>query len=313
MKKIIRNEKWAWQFRISRGLTTSIFSLSILCIHSISTSQAATVINLATPVGGQITDLVGYYTLNSVVSGTVADTSGLSPAYNGTLNSAAGTLPASAVGVNIAGTSGYGNGLSFSNPTFDTTTKQGNVLTAATTSSTPMDLAGTNFTLGMWIKMDSIESGVQQTAWLLDKKNGSGGGNGWAVSLTKKANDLWTVSILGNSGSAVTNDLTAFGDLQWHNIGISFDDTSDTVVFYIDGVAVTNHANTMTTVAASTAALMIGQRNTATAGLGTNFNMEMDDVFISNGLHTFAAVPEPSTIALIALAGGLAIFRRRKE
>ena len=267
----------------------------------------AATINLANPVSGQVTDFAVYYDFNQNSGTSVSDSSGLN--INGTINQAqADNAPSWATGVNLPGTSNYGNGLKFNNPDFDTVTKQGYVSTATTGATSPLNLSNTSFTIGMWLKMDSINSGVVQTGWLLDKKGGSLSNGGWALILSKTATDIWSLTLRLDNASAISTTFSTLNDLAWHHLGVSYDVDTNGASFYVDGQIIATQDNKLAGLTNNGIGLMVGQRNLTNANVGTAYNMEMDDLFVATSVYSFAAVPEPSAVTLVTPALGIAMF-----
>jgi hypothetical protein len=269
-------------------------------------------IDLSLPVGSQknpVANLALYYDFNNDSDSGIVDVSG--GGASGTLQQGQAAAPPTHVpGVDLPGTSGYGKGLYFANPTFSDATPQSYVMTGPSQSEAPLNLSHTSFTIGFWIKLASHKTGAIQAFWLLDKQLGAGStsATGWNVMIASDAMNDWRLT-LGLSGklysAAISRPFPNFSDGTWHHVGINFvyNPGSTSVSFWMDGTKTVPETYTDgfaagANVSNNTAPLWVGQRNLTNPHFGSPFDGTIDDLFIATSLYGFIPVggapPNPS-------------------
>lgn len=307
------------------------FILCVGMVCGLGAVQAAT-IDLAKPAGdpGNLASISGiYWRLDSTyVDDTftkTADSSG--NGYNGTLDQLNGAaLPSLVTGVNVSGASGYSNGLKV-----EGTGTLGNprvLLTLPAVNN--LDMEATDFTGGMWVKMDEIDTGNDQMIVLMDRGGmnthgyGPDGGH-WSFFLNKDTSDNWQFGFQTGNGSTYQNgyhnasfENLSLQDGAWHHIGFNLDYISSgnsTVTFWLDGVSIGSASFTVDIMKGSADIFVrrfgIGERTTSTY-YTSNFTGVFDDVFVTTGLHDFQAIPEPAALGLVILGAGYMIGKRRR-
>ncbi|HWL53538.1 MAG TPA: hypothetical protein VNQ90_13965 [Chthoniobacteraceae bacterium] len=299
------------------------------------TGTAAPLIDLSRPVDESLEIITGvYWSFDALsVDGAVVDEKTSGAKIDGTPAQGHGSAPSLVGGVNLAGTSGFGQALALRT---NATQKGGdgnprvvnNALPLAV-GENPLAMVATDFTGGLWIRFDSILSGATQSVVLMDRgmlgiaaSGGENGGN-WGFYLEKDTEDLWRVAFQTGDGTSTAaagtvyhDDFEAlpFGDGGWHHIGFSFlyggEEGGHQVQFWLDGtllntvggldVSITSGSTTRSGVRR----FWVGER--ATTGYWSVFDGDMDDLFVTHGQYGFQPIPEPSGMAL--LAGGLALL-----
>lgn len=169
--------------------------------------------------------------------------------------------------------------------------------------------------------------GAFQTIMIMDRggfNTTAGAGTGhYTLFLNKSTTENWQLGFQSGDGSSNSTFNTTFQnwDLQdgaWHHLGFNFayNPTGDNGVdLWLDGsvvgtgtvsVDITSGANDNTTKRFSA-----GERATST--FLSKFDGSMDDVFVTTGLHSFQAIPEPGVVSLLLLGGGLLMMRSRRR
>ncbi len=306
--------------------------LPLACGLVLAASTNAAVIDLAKPVSESLDTITGiYWKVDSIYdTNRTADASGNN--YNGYLEAGVNS-PAPSVltpGVNLPGTTGYGSAIRLTTNVASPAESDRNSRIYYNTPSvgSRLNLQATDFTAGAWLNFSSLQTGTQ-LVMVMDRgarnlnPNGSGGphGGGWSFFLEKNASGNWRIGFTARDNTASTTVYNgAYSDLgidlgEWIHIGITFDynaESDNTVNFFINGAS----AGTASIARDITAGLTlnglrfsVGERAQST--YTSTFDGAMDDIFVTEGLHSFQAVPEPGSVALV-LAAGVGVLALRK-
>ena len=302
--------------------------LTLALMAAIASSQAA-VISLATPVSNSLTPSAIYWDYNSSSGSVVSDGSG--NGYGGTLtvgldNSTPVNTPTLATGVDLAGTSGYGQAVSVvgknNNPAY-TSNMNPSVRYGPGAAAAYAMSGGVSFTGGTWVNMNIGASTVPVDTNLNMYLMGSGQtyatSSHWGLVLARTSGGAWSLGLSVGSGAAQSSVFTsiAMGDVldsTWHHVGFNYNGTTNEVTLWIDGVSIAT--NSLTNGIGAPANLTdrtfrVGER-VESSFEELSFTGKFDDTFVTSGIHTFTAVPEPSITALMMGVAVLlaASFRR---
>ncbi|SHI42974.1 PEP-CTERM protein-sorting domain-containing protein [Rubritalea squalenifaciens DSM 18772] len=164
-------------------------------------------------------------------------------------------------------------------------------------------------TLSFWVMAAEGDTG-DTNATLISLGSGAGGGTRFDVRLDGENLRLEVQS----GGSTTASDIV---DGSWHHVAIVVNNSTSTVNdvdYYIDGSFVGSFANAQS-INTGTGPLRMGDSYQDT---GRDFKGGLDDVRLydealtSGQIAALAAVPEPSSTALIGLTGLGFLLRRRR-
>lgn len=280
-------------------------------------SAKATVIDLLSPVTSTLTPGILYYNFDATLPNGYTVTNGATTGstYDGNLTPASFT-PAPSLSASM---SGFGNAASFlGGPKTNSSVRNQyvNIL-----NSSALNFASTSFTLGTWINLDLdslLPVDSSQRIVIFDKgsvdysSGADAGGFSFYLDRVTGTTNTWQLKLQTRGGQNIRESIASIAaDLgvteQWLHLGVSFDATSNSVVFWLNGAVLANDTGAVTAIASTTRGAMIGERTVS--GYQSVFSGQLDDFFITSGVHTFA-IPEPSTIMALLLAGVLAVLLR---
>ncbi len=153
-----------------------------------------------------------------------------------------------------------------------------------------IDMHDKSFTAGVWIKLDKINSGEVQTIRLLHRGQAE---SVWSLDLRKGEDDLWKLASNMSGFQTAFNSTAqsdALNDGQWHHLAFSFrkEDSSGTVVFWIDGVQIGDEVTSegrLPETQPKDRIFTLGESNTGS--FPTGFEGALDDLFVTSGVYTF--------------------------
>lgn len=316
-----------------KRLLTSFSSVAVCALLGISVLPAdAAVIDLSKPVDESITPTGVYWKFDEGAAGASTP---VATDHSG--NGYAGTLTASATGATPVYAAGkFGNGVHIQQTSgatpgnLDPSVYWSNSASGATAPGLDFAAAGA-FTAGLWLKLDDYKRGLNQTIYLMERGSsvfvnhtpGATQRNFFSFQLNKWAADNWTLTLLLGDGVNPSVSVgmgsgisfTQPNDLEWHHFAFSLESTDEgsVVRFYVDGEllgmqTVDFTLNPLDPTKGSERHLRVGERN-ASQYLSA-FDGVIDDVFITQGAHTFA-IPEPSAALLVPLVGVGLLFARK--
>lgn len=291
-------------------------------VFCMGTIQAAPFIDLSNPVSNSVGTITGiYWTNNSITTAspnnTTMDSSG--NGYAGLLLVNGGTSISSTTGVNLAGTSGYSNGIRLA--TNATAPGSGNPeLLVNLPTPNNLGMVATDFTGGAWLNFDSILSSAQTITVMNRGPWNSASTGSWGLNLLKDVDGNWQMAFQVGDGISKETEFMAIPSIatgEWHHFGFSYDYVNggdNIVTFWMDGVnkGTANFSIDIETgITTNARRFTVGERGTT--AYTSVFNGVVDDVFVTTGLYDFQAVPEPGTYAMIALAAGLLVVSRLQK
>lgn len=320
--------------------------LACVSLAGVSVLGNAAIIDLSRPVDESISPNGIYWTYDSA-SGvapdqTTPDSSG--NGYTGSLvvglnNGSPVNAPTLATGVSVPGTSGYGDAVNVisKNGTPSYTANMNPSVRFQGSNGTPgssyaFTMGDTDFTGGTWMYMDdsslNVTSGAYRSMTIMTSGNWFTNTPYWTLYLEKTNMNVWNLGFSAgdgttfNSGSVATGvtGLNFFTD-EWVHLGFNFDDSSNTVSFWINGellattLSLTNGVGTPGTGADTYVqkTFRVGESVTSAFYNSIGFSGAFDDTFVTTGIHSFAAVPEPSTWALGILGGAAVMLLLRRS
>lgn len=150
---------------------------------------------------------------------------------------------------------------------------------------TLLDMVGTSFTGGAWIKFEDINAGQPQQVTLFHR----GRGNGFAFSLVKDASDDW-ILIYAGGGHARSAKAFEFNDLQWHHVAFTYEfrPEGNRLQFWVDGRPLGHPValdGAITEPPPGNRIFSVGESNVGS--FGTGFVGAIDDVFVTRGAYEF--------------------------
>ncbi len=303
-------------------LTTT---LTAALLSTSAPSAQAGVIDLSKPVGDSITPTGVYWTFDEGTKGThdhdAKDHSG---------NGYDGVLTPGTEGASPTYTEGkFGNGIQIqaTSPTL----LDPNVFYDGTGQDvSAIDFSGKEFTVGLWLKLNSYNEGASQTIFLVERgnsifPNSATRRNFFSFRLLKSSNDTWQLNLMIGDGEqesiSVSSSTAATGfnapnDLDWHQFAFSLKPTEggSLLQFYLDGESLGGEKFIDRQIAAITddtaKRLRVGERNSSS--YQSVFDGTIDDFFMTEGVHTFA-IPEPGTTLLLLPVVGLGLLAMNRR
>lgn len=299
---------------------------------------SADLIDLNRPVGDSLSTITGIYISADTTEASGPDTLTPDLSPNGYdmkfIQGTGAALPSLTPGVNKPGASGFGNGIRL-NTTQTTSGDPGNPHLHVTMPVTNnMGMVDVSFTGGAWLNFNSVQSTSQyiiimdRGGFNLPTSAGSTGANygHWGLALQKSSTGLWRMEFNMGDGfgtSRIFNSTTYNNwDIQlqeWNHFGFTYTfdpDGDNTVNFYLNGVNV----GTVTTSRNITAGANYTPNRTFTIGDRTVstrtslFDGSVDDIFATQGIHTFVhLIPEPAAALLLTIAGTFCAVRKRRR
>lgn len=262
----------------------------ILCLAMPVLCKGSGVISLERPVNEFITPDIIYYPFDDgILVVNEASVSG----HDGQPAAGSFQLPGAVEGR-------FGSALHFSGgPKEDGNTRNSHVAVQQGDELNFDALSG--FTLGVWMRLDAELPVVETQRIIIFDKGGAGyngaDSGGFSFYLQRPAGDeesgRWEMIFETRNGhrSTITKTLPVvlpLADGAWHHLGVSFDHENQSVAFWFDGeqVDLSPQAQTdLLEIAATTRGAAIGERQTN--GYWSVFRGDLDDFFITSGIHPF--------------------------
>lgn len=295
-----------------------------------ATHASAAVIDLSKPVSESLETFTGIYWKmdDAYFDGThtrTTDASGND--YTGYLEAGVESpVPYLVSGVNLPGATGYGSAirLTSNDATPSPSDRNSRIYYNVPSNNNHLGMEATDFTAGAWLSFSSLQEGAQQVM-IMDRGvrglNPSGNGGGWAFYLEKNANDLWRIAFTARDNTASSTVYSgSYTDLninldEWFHFAFAFDydaTAGNNITFYLNGVSLGSIAiDRNITIGTSTSARRFSVGERANSTYSSTFDGSVDDLFVTEGLHTFQAIPEPGSAALTVMVGVGVIALRR--
>lgn len=148
-----------------------------------------------------------------------------------------------------------------------------------------LDMAGTSFTAGAWIKFEEINGGEPQLLTVFHR----GRSNGWTLRLLKDPTDQWKLMYYGG-GRAESDRVADFNDLEWHHVAFTFKAGAEgnSLQFWLDGKPLGDAIpirDSITEAPTADRIFTVGESNVGNFGKG--FVGAIDDVFVTSGAYEF--------------------------
>lgn len=249
-------------------------SFTYMTTNDLIVSNIATVtIDVLSTVGdsGQL----GYWKFDDGTGTIAVDSSGSTPANNGTLSGGA-AFSASAAPIT-----------SFANPGALSVT--GTSASLVSVPNSAINKLTNNFTVMGWINPGSI-SGIQRVIATARTKTGS---NGWGFGL----NSNWLYFSVYGKASYLTPLSTGMSSGKWYHIAAVMD-SSNAVTFYVDGIAVGTVANAGPVTADPDDVLQIGAGTpSGSSSLTEPFNGLIDEVRVYYNALSAAEIADAVAVA----------------
>lgn len=294
---------------------------------------SAAVIDLTKAVGESITPDGIYWTFDEGTIGTSTTPATDHSSINGTPGNLQGTLngPKSGNPPPVYAEGKFGNGVHITGTSRDNLDQ--NVIWDGRTNNldaSQIDMAGKDFTVGIWLKLNSFNAGSIQDVYLMERGipvfPGASGTqrNFLSLRLTKGTSDNWVMILLVGDGVHSTVSIESGisfrnpNDLEWHHYAFTLqpiEDGKSLVQFYLDGETFGDEKTIniqpapILNTEPGQKELRVGERNGSS--YYSAFDGVVDDFFMTSGVHTFA-IPEPSSLALLPLVGIGALLARRR-
>lgn len=308
-------------------------------------NAAGDVIDLSRPVSESLTTITGIYvtgnTLNEENVTPDSSTNGYHlKGYAGTTsnpetNPLIGDIPTLTTGVDRPGTSGFSNAIRLSTPATASGGPGNPKLQIAMPRENALSMVGKDFTGGIWVSFNSllsVSSGTTHRIVLMDRggfniNNGTNRGH-WGLGIERNINGQWRL-VFNTGNGASTNNLISnlYTDSlpplqldEWYHFGFTYDyneEGDNVVTFWMNGETIGTATTSLniTTLTESdsdyetTRRFVVGERAVST--YLSVFDGSVDDIFVTEGIHTFA-IPEPSLFALLGLGATILFGTRRK-
>ncbi len=289
--------------------------------------HAAPVIDLRKPVTESVPAPTGiYWSGNTITPGTPYDSTpdGSGNGYSGFLLQGVGSY-STTTGVNKSWTSGYGNAIRLTTaavaPGGDGNPKI--QINLPNTVPNALEMVATDFTGGLWVKLDSLLTGAQ-TITLINRGPWNLAMGHWGLNLQKNISNQWEMAFQTGDGTqhaTVTLALPVEMTITtgtWYHFGFNYQHGAgadpNTVSFWMDGTLLGSR-NIAVDIAADTGTLrrfVVGERTTT--GYNSVFNGSVDDIFVTTGIYEFQTIPEANVHALLLFgAGALLLLRKRAK
>lgn len=300
---------------------------------ALSHATASTLIDLNRPVSESLNSIDGIYWNFDALrpppnEKTIADSS--SNGHVGYLDAVTTTnplnpLPSLVGGVDREGANGFGSGLSLTREVGANANSRVYTNMAATNS---LGMADTSFTGGVWLNLDSVQSGAQRVI-LMDKgglgRLGGADQGGWGFYLDKDAAGHWLLGFQSNNGVALSSgyhsteyEALNLQDGEWHHLAFNYEyrkGQENVVTFWLDGEAVgTALLNVdITSGSTNTTARRFSVGERATSSYQSRLDGRIDDLFVTTGIYGFHPIPEPGTYALLGVGLTLSLALRYRQ
>lgn len=249
--------------------------------------------------------LVSYYNLNESSGNVLDQTATTGPGTPaGTLAYSQASVPAGTYGaitVSAAVSSSFGSAVDFASPGI------GNfrITNDAPINALTNGAAGTgSMTFSAWLKPEGIAPSVYQTLASTGQAS-----TGWKLTLRPEG----TLQFVGTGVVAAGQSTVNLANDQWYHVAMTYNNSN--VEYFVNGASAGTTTIGLFNDEGAGAETKIGGR----AGGVENFLGLMDEVKYDDAILTVGeiqasatAVPEPSSSALLGLAGLALILRRRK-
>lgn len=276
-----------------------------LCASSAFGSSS---IDLSRPASQSLPEIIGvYWPFDEMIEGAdgvFADSGNLGSIFASPGN---GKTPGLTPGVDRPGTSGYAMALQLSTSATEPGGDGNPRVLVNLPPENPLIMSGKDFSGGVWIKFDSTLAGENQLVMLLDRggfqtRTGPGEGH-FSFFILKNPKEMWQMGFETGDGeqvgTATTADFQAW-ELQdggWHHLGFNFASGADgeggAVTFWLDGQLVdeaTVDVGIRGGMDSTTRRFSVGER--AVSLYRSVFNGALDDLFVTEGIHTFTPLTQ---------------------
>lgn len=157
-----------------------------------------------------------------------------------------------------------------------------------------LDMAEQSFTVGAWVKFDTIKSGESQTFVVFERGFTTGENSAWQLAIIKPPNDKWRLRVhLPGLYQDAAGESINFSDGEWHHVAFSLQVAGDgsTLFFWFDGVRQQDGLSVNTVISPVAGdnqgrVFTVGERS-----LHYHFSdadASVDDVFVTTGLYEFS-------------------------
>lgn len=149
-------------------------------------------------------------------------------------------------------------------------------------NQSPLSLSGTDFTISAWIKSDSVLA----NGTILSKRNGAQLSNGYIYFIDGTTQKLGFAIAGGGGTSFNMRSATAIDTLSWKHIVTTYDNTTDSMKMYVNGILDTLVGNVPSPTSTSST-FRIGNDS---FGQAYEFKGKIDDIKIFNRVLDFCDV-----------------------
>lgn len=263
-------------------------------------------IDLTKPVSESLPGITGIYiTGDTLVTDAETpyfpDSSGNE--YHAKIDAGIGAPPSLTPGVDIPGTSGFGNAIRIERKPEDSGTTGNPRAVAALPEYNNLAMVATSFTAGAWIKFNSIPDEPHAVV-VMDRggrstTTGENAGH-WSFYLHQTTSGNWRMEFTQGDGiSTAQRTATAATNwqvdlLDWNHVAFTYHYISPnnaSISFYLNGTLLEEIPVSATLISSGSTHWLprrfaIGER--PVSNYFSNFNGAIDDLFVTEGVHTFS-------------------------